>query len=182
MYEQILKDLQSAGNAGEFYTPRPVTEFMVRMVNPRLGEKVMDPACGTGGFLVNAVEHIRRQEVKTARDEKRLQASIYGYETKPLPHLLATTNLILHGIDVPLNVRHDNTLSWPLVRWGPKERVEVVVTNPPFGGMEEDGLANSFPAAFHTRETAAPFIVLIMPSIGRASCGERVCQYVSRSV
>src|SRR3546814_1648 len=132
----------------------------------------MDPACGTGGFLVNAVEHIRRQEVKTARDEKRLQASIYGYEKKPLPHLLATTNLILHGIDVPLNVRHDNTLSWPLVSWGPKERVEVVVTNPPFGGMEEDGIENSFPAAFRTRETADLFIVLIMQLLksgGRAA-------------
>src|SRR3546814_2232999 len=79
-----------------------------------------------------------------------------------LPHLLATTNLILHGIDVPLNVRHDNTLSWPLVSWGPKERVEVVVTNPPFGGMEEDGIENSFPAAFRTRETADLFLVLIM--------------------
>ena len=172
MYEQILKDLQSAGNAGEFYTPRPVTEFMVRMVDPRLGEKVMDPACGTGGFLVNAVEHIRRHGVKTARDEKRLQGSIYGYEKKPLPHLLATTNLILHGIDVPLNVRHDNTLSRPLVSWGPKERVEVVVTNPPFGGMEEDGIENSFPAAFRTRETADLFMVLIMQLLkpgGRAA-------------
>jgi len=172
MYEQILKDLQSAGNAGEFYTPRPVTEFMVRMVDPRLGEKVMDPACGTGGFLVNAVEHIRRHGVKTARDEKRLQASIHGYEKKPLPHLLATTNLILHGIDVPLNVRHDNTLSRPLVSWGPKERVEVVVTNPPFGGMEEDGIENSFPAAFRTRETADLFMVLIMQLLkpgGRAA-------------
>src|SRR3546814_17664873 len=124
------------------------------MVNPRLGGKVMDPACVTGGFLVNAVEHIRRQEVKTARDEKRLQASIYGYEKKPLPHLLATTNLILHGIDVPLNVRHDNTLSWPLVSWGPQERVEVVVTNPPSGGMAEAGLENTFPAALRHRGTA----------------------------
>lgn len=172
MYEQILKDLQSAGNAGEFYTPRPVTEFMVRMVDPRLGDKVMDPACGTGGFLVNAVEHIRRHGVKTARDEKRLQASIYGYEKKPLPHLLATTNLILHGIDVPLNVRHDNTLSKSLTSWGPKQRVEVVVTNPPFGGMEEDGIENSFPAAFRTRETADLFMVLIMQLLksgGRAA-------------
>src|SRR3546814_19186014 len=120
----------------------------------------MDPACGTGGFLVNAVEHIRRQEVKTARDEKRLQASIYGYEKKPLPHLLATTNLILHGIDVPLNVRHATTLSWPLVSWGPKERVEVVVTNPPIGGMEADGIEHRFPAAFRTPENDALLIVL----------------------
>src|SRR3546814_15156016 len=104
MYEQILKDLQSAGNAGEFYTQRPVTEFMVRMVNPRLGEKVMDPACGTGGFLVNAVEHIRRQEVKTARDENRLQASIHSYEKNPQPHTLATTNLTLPGTHFPFNL------------------------------------------------------------------------------
>ncbi len=119
------------------FTPRAVTEFMVRMTNPRLGEKVMDPACGTGGFLTCSIEHMRKQDVKTVDDEAQLQASIFGIEKKPMPHLLCTTNMILHGIDVPSNIRHDNTLARPLISWGPKERVDVVVTNPPFGGMEE---------------------------------------------
>ncbi|HEY9777214.1 MAG TPA: class I SAM-dependent DNA methyltransferase [Planktothrix sp.] len=161
IYEQILRDLQSAGNAGEYYTPRAVTEFMVRMVNPQLGEKVLDPACGTGGFLSGTIEHMRKQ-VKTTEDEKRLQASIFGVEKKPLPHLLCTTNMILHGIDVPTNVRHDNTLARPLISYTPKERVDVVLTNPPFGGMEEDGIESNFPAAYRTRETADLFLILIM--------------------
>lgn len=172
MYEQLLRDLQAAGNAGEFYTPRAVTEFMVRMVNPRLGEKVMDPACGTGGFLTCSIEHIRKQDVKTVEDEGRLQSGIHGIEKKPMPHLLCTTNMILHGIDVPINIRHDNTLSYPLISWGPKERVDVIVTNPPFGGMEEDGIETNFPAAFRTRETADLFLVLIMQMLkagGRAA-------------
>ena len=162
MYEQLLRDLQAAGNAGEFYTPRAVTEFMVSMVNPRLPEKVMDPACGTGGFLSCAIEHIRSQDVKTVEDEALLQASIFGIEKKPMPHLLCTTNMILHGIDVPFNIRHDNSLAKPLISWGPKERVDVVITNPPFGGMEEDGIETNFPATFRTRETADLFLVLIM--------------------
>ena len=172
MYEQLLRDLQAAGNAGEFYTPRAVTEFMVRMVNPRLGEKVMDPACGTGGFLTCAIEHIRSQDVKTVEDEAQLQGSIHGIEKKPMPHLLCTTNMILHGIDVPSNIRHDNTLGRPLISWGPQERVDVVVTNPPFGGMEEDGIETNFPATFRTRETADLFLVLIMQLLksgGRAA-------------
>ncbi len=172
MYEQLLRDLQAAGNAGEFYTPRAVTEFMVRMVNPRLGEKVMDPACGTGGFLTCSIEHIRKQDVKTVEDEATLQTSIHGIEKKPMPHLLCTTNMILHGIDVPSNIRHDNTLARPLVSWGPQERVDVVVTNPPFGGMEEDGIETNFPTNFRTRETADLFLVLIMQLLksgGRAA-------------
>lgn len=172
MYEQLLRDLQAAGNAGEFYTPRAVTEFMVQMVNPRLGEKVMDPACGTGGFLSCSIEHIRKQDVKTLEDEAQLQGSIFGIEKKPMPHLLCTTNMILHGIDVPSNIRHDNTLARPLISWGPSDRVDVVVTNPPFGGMEEDGIETNFPAAFRTRETADLFLVLIMQMLkpgGRAA-------------
>ena len=172
MYEQLLRDLQAAGNAGEFYTPRAVTEFMVRMVNPRLGEKVIDPACGTGGFLSCTIEHVRSQDVKTVEDENILQNSIHGIEKKPMPHLLCTTNMILHGIDVPSNIRHDNTLARPLISWGPQERVDVVVTNPPFGGMEEDGIESNFPASFRTRETADLFLVLIMQLLksgGRAA-------------
>ncbi|MBN9395469.1 MAG: SAM-dependent DNA methyltransferase [Candidatus Melainabacteria bacterium] len=161
IYEQILRDLQSAGNAGEYYTPRAVTQFMVRMVNPKLGERVLDPACGTGGFLSGAIEHMRKQ-VRTTEDEKLLQASIFGVEKKPLPHLLCTTNMILHGIDVPTNIRHDNTLSRPLISYNPKERVDIIVTNPPFGGMEEDGIESNFPTTYRTRETADLFLVLIM--------------------
>lgn len=172
MYEQLLRDLQAAGNAGEFYTPRAVTEFMVRMANPRLGEKVLDPACGTGGFLTCAIEHIRKQDVNTVEDEATLQASIHGIEKKPLPHMLCTTNMILHGIEVPSNIRHDNSLARPLISWGPQERVDVVITNPPFGGMEEDGIETNFPTSFRTRETADLFLVLIMQLLkhnGRAA-------------
>jgi type I restriction enzyme M protein len=161
LYEQILKDLQSAGNAGEYYTPRAVTQFMVDMVDPSLGEQVLDPACGTGGFLACTIEHVRKHYVKTVEDEQRLQAGIHGVEKKPLPHLLCTTNMLLHGIDVPSNIRHDNTLSRPLRDYGPRDRVDVIVTNPPFGGMEEDGIEQNFPATYRTRETADLFLVLI---------------------
>jgi type I restriction enzyme M protein len=161
IYEKILKDLQSAGNAGEFYTPRAVTQFIVDQVNPRLGESVLDPACGTGGFLTCVIEHLRKQ-AKTEGDERTLQDSFSGIEKKGLPHVLCMTNLLLHGIDVPSNVRHDNTLARPLRDWGPKERVDVIVTNPPFGGMEEDGIESNYPAEFRTRETADLFLVLIM--------------------
>jgi type I restriction enzyme M protein len=161
IYEKLLKDLQSAGNAGEFYTPRAVTQFIVEQVNPRLGETILDPACGTGGFLVNAIEHLRKQ-AKTEEDEQAIQECFSGIEKKHLPHVLCMTNLLLHGINVPSNVRHDNTLKRPLVSWGPKERVDVIVTNPPFGGMEEDGIESNFPAEFRTRETADLFLVLIM--------------------
>jgi type I restriction enzyme M protein len=172
MYEQLLRDLQAAGNAGEFYTPRAVTEFMVRMVDPKLGEKIMDPACGTGGFLTSTIEHVRKKNVSTVEDESILQASIYGVEKKPMPHLLCTTNMILHGIDVPSNIKHDNTLARPLISWGPSERVDVIITNPPFGGNEEDGIETNFPTAFRTKETADLFLVLIMQLLkegGRAA-------------
>jgi type I restriction enzyme M protein len=162
IYEQILKDLQSAGNAGEYYTPRAVTQFMTDMVNPRLGEKVLDPACGTGGFLVCTLENIRKKEVKTVADNAVLQKSIFGVEKKPLPHLLAVTNMLLHGIEVPSNIRRDNTLARPLRDYTARDRVDVVLTNPPFGGIEEDGIQANFPAAFRTKETADLFLVLIM--------------------
>lgn len=161
IYEKILKDLQSAGNAGEFYTPRAVTQFIVEQVNPRLGETILDPACGTGGFLTCVIDHLRSQ-AKTDADERIIQECFAGIEKKHLPHVLCMTNLLLHGIDVPSNVRHDNTLARPLRDWGPKERVDVIVTNPPFGGMEEDGIESNFPSEFRTRETADLFLVLIM--------------------
>ncbi len=161
IYEKILADLQSAGNAGEYYTPRAVTQFMVDMLDPRLGEKVLDPACGTGGFLINTIEHLNAQ-VKNSADRELLQATIHGVEKKPLPHMLAMTNMMLHGIDVPSNIRHDNTLARPLRDYSPKDRVDIVVTNPPFGGMEEDGIEANFPKKYQTRETADLFMALIM--------------------
>ena len=145
LYEQILKDLQGAGNAGEYYTPRAVTQFAVDMIDPRLGESILDPACGTGGFLACAIEHVRRQDVQTPGQEAQLQASIRGVEKKPLPHLLCATNMIVHGIDVPAGIVHDNTLSRPLRDLTLRDRVDVVLTNPPFGGMEEDGIENKLP-------------------------------------
>ena len=172
IYEQLLKDLQGAGNAGEYYTPRAVTQFAVDMLNPRLGESVLDPACGTGGFLACAIEHIRQQDVKTPAQEAQLQASLQGVEKKPLPHLLCTTNMIVHGIDVPTGIRHDNTLARPLRDISMRDRVDVVLTNPPFGGMEEDGIEHNFPREFRTRETADLFLVLIVELLkpgGRAA-------------
>ena len=162
LYEQILRDLQSAGNAGEYYTPRAVTQFIVDMVDPKLGEKILDPACGTGGFLTCSIEHIREKYVKTPNDEELLQKFIHGVEKKPLPHLLCVTNMLLHNIEVPSQIRHDNTLARPLRDYGPRDRVDVIMTNPPFGGMEEDGIEQNFPATVRTKETADLFLLLIV--------------------
>ena len=160
IYEQILRDLQSAGNAGEYYTPRAVTQFMVDMIDPKLGERILDPACGTGGFLTCALEHIKNKYVKTSEDSEKLHKLIRGVEKKPLPHLLCMTNMLLHGVEVPAII-HDNTLSRPLRDYKPSDRVNVIITNPPFGGMEEDGIESGFPATFRTKETADLFLLLI---------------------
>lgn len=171
IYEQILKDLQAAGNAGEFYTPRAVTSFMVDRVNPKLGERVMDPACGTGGFLATAFDHIK-ETVTTATDHQILQKQIHGVEKKQLPHLLCTTNMLLHGIEVPVQIKHDNTLSKPLSSWDDDEQFDVIITNPPFGGTEEDGIEKNFPTELRTRETADLFLQLIIEVLkdgGRAA-------------
>jgi type I restriction enzyme M protein len=163
IYEKILKDLQSAGNAGEFYTPRAVTDFMATILDPQMGEKILDPACGTGGFLISTIEHMRRKKyIKTAADNRRLPSLIMGFEKKQLPHLLCITNMMIHGVLSPVNIRHDNTLARPYKDWGPKERVDVIITNPPFGGVEEDGIEKNFPAEFRTRETADLFLALII--------------------
>ena len=171
IYEQILRDLQSAGNAGEFYTPRAVTQFAVDMVNPQLGEVILDPACGTGGFLTCAFEHMKKQ-VKTPSQLKSLKNSIKGVEKKPLPHVLCATNMMVHGIEVPSNIINDNTLARPLRDYGKKDQVDIIITNPPFGGTEENGIENNFPAEFRTRETADLFLVLVMELLkdgGRAA-------------
>lgn len=160
IYETILKELQSAGSSGEYYTPRAVTQFMVDMINPQLGESILDPACGTGGFLTCTIDHLRDQ-VKTPKDRDVLQTSIRGIEKKPLPHLLCTTNLMLHGFDLPA-VRRDNLLSKPYADWGTKDKLDIIVTNPPFGGVEEDGTETNFPQKFRTKETADLFLALII--------------------
>ncbi len=162
LYEKILRDLQSAGNAGEFYTPRAVTQFMVDMTDPQLGQTVLDPACGTGGFLVCALEHIRAKYVKNEADRKVLQRAVRGIEKKPLPHLLATTNLILHDVEVP-QIVHDNALTRrPYKDYDEADQVDVILTNPPFGGMEEPGVEQNFPQNFQTKETADLFLAMIV--------------------
>ena len=157
IYETILRDLQSAGNAGEFYTPRAVTNFIINCLRPNLGQKILDPATGTGGFLTGVIDYLRKYSVKTLEDEKILQNNIFGVEKKSLPHLLCSTNLLLHGFEDTSNVRHDNTLERPLIDYGSKDQVDIVATNPPFGGSEEDGIEKNFPAGFRTRETASLF-------------------------
>lgn len=161
IYEQVLKDLQSAGNAGEFYTPRAVTQFIVNRLDPKFNEVVFDPACGTGGFLTCAIEH-KRKSVKSTAEEDVLRGSIRGVEKKSLPHMLCITNMILHGIDTPSGIRHGNTLARAYADHTEKDRVAVIATNPPFGGMEEDGIENNFPSHLRTRETADLFMALII--------------------
>jgi type I restriction enzyme M protein len=162
VYEQILNDLQSAGNAGEYYTPRAVTSFMVQQIDPKPGETLLDPACGTGGFLTCAMRHMRERYVKRPEDEATMQASLRAVEKKPLPHMLSVTNMLLHGVEDPSFVRHDNTLARPYIGWEQKDRVDIVLTNPPFGGKEEDGIESNFPQNFRTRETADLFLALII--------------------
>ena len=162
IYEQILNDLQSAGNAGEYYTPRAVTAFMAQRIDPRPGEMLLDPACGTGGFLTCALRHMREHYVKKVEDEERMQAALRAVEKKQLPHMLCVTNMLLHGIKDPSFVRHDNTLAKPYISYGQSDRVDIVLTNPPFGGREEDGIESNFPKHFQTRETADLFLALII--------------------
>lgn len=172
VYEQLLNDLQNAGNAGEYYTPRAVTSFMVDRIDPRPGEVLFDPACGTGGFLTCAIRHMRDRYVKTVKQEQALQSGLRAVEKKPLPHMLCVTNMLLHGIEDPGFVRHDNTLARPYISWEQKDRVDIILANPPFGGREEDGIESNFPAHFRTKETAdlflALFIRLLKPG-GRAA-------------
>ena len=171
IYEQLLRDLQAAGNSGEFYTPRAVTRFAVQMIDPKLGESIYDPACGTGGFLACSIDLLKTQ-IKTAEDQKVFQTAVSGIEKKQLPHLLCTTNMMLHGIEVPQQIRQGNTLKRPLSSIEASEMVDVIVTNPPFGGSEEDGIEKNFPSELQTKETADLFLQYIIEMLkdgGRAA-------------
>ncbi len=160
LYETILREVRdAAGDSGEFYTPRPVIRFIVQQIDPKLGQRVLDPACGTGGFLVETLEHLR-PKVKNVEQWRELQANLRGVEKKPLPYLLGMMNLLLHEVEQPAIVR-DNALSRPVTQIRRADRVDVVVTNPPFGGEEERSIQANFPDATRTAETALLFLQLV---------------------
>ncbi|MDQ3605799.1 MAG: type I restriction-modification system subunit M [Gemmatimonadota bacterium] len=167
LYESLLREMRdAAGDSGEFYTPRPVVRFMVEVTDPRLGETVLDPACGTGGFLVEAYSHLERQ-CRTVQDRETLQnGSILGGEAKPLPYLLAQMNLLLHGLEAP-RIEAGNSLAVRLAEISDRQRVDVILTNPPFGGEEERGILSNFPEDRQTSETALLFLQLIMRRLRR---------------
>jgi type I restriction enzyme M protein len=167
LYEAMLREMRdAAGDSGEFYTPRPIVRFMVTVTNPRLGETVLDPASGTGGFLVEAFNHLS-QQVKTVADRKILQEkSLFGCEPKTLPYLLCQMNLLLHGLDAP-QIDPGNSLRFKLTDIGERDRVDMILTNPPFGGEEEKGIQGNFPEDKQTAETALLFLQLIMRRLHR---------------
>jgi type I restriction enzyme M protein len=171
IYEGILKGLQSAGNYGEFYTPRALTEIMTELVNPKLNEKVLDPACGTGGFLTCAIEHIRNNEVKTPEDLKQLANNIQGMEMKPLPYMLGITILSMHDIEVP-NIAHTDSLNREYTSIKEADRVNVILANPPFGASVTDGVETNYPVTYRTTESADLFLLLmirLLKTHGRAA-------------
>ncbi|MBI2908032.1 MAG: SAM-dependent DNA methyltransferase [Chloroflexi bacterium] len=167
LYESLLREMRdAAGDSGEFYTPRSVIRFMVEVSDPRLGETVLDPACGTGGFLVESYRHLEEQ-CKTVQDRQTLQnSSVLGGEAKPLPYLLAQMNLVLHGMESP-KIDPDNSLRFPLREMGDKDRGDIILTNPPFGGEEQRGILSNFPEDKQTAETALLFLQLIMRKLRR---------------
>jgi type I restriction enzyme M protein len=160
IYEEILQGLAAKKDTGEFYTPRAVTQFIVDMVNPKLGERITDPACGTGGFLVCAIEHLKKQE-KSIEDRKLLQDTILGSELKPLPYMLGVVNLITHDIAIPL-IENGDSLSRELTSIKQKDKVDIIVANPPFGGVVGDGMETNFPLNFRTKESADLFLILFI--------------------
>ncbi len=161
VYESILIELRDAGNKGEYYTPRAITQLMTKMTAPKLGEKVLDPAAGTGGFLSAAIDQIREREVHTLDDESLLQKSITGWELKPVAYVLGLTNLILHGMDVP-DWHYLDSLKTEYNSIGPKQQADIILANPPFGASIADGVETNFPASFRCRESADLFIILII--------------------
>ena len=171
LYETMLREMRdAAGENGEFYTPRAVVRFMVAVTDPRLGETLLDPACGTGGFLVEAYTHLERQ-CRTVADRRTLQEqSLFGGEAKPLPYLLCQMNLLLHGLEAP-QIDPENSLRFKLTELGDRDRVDVILTNPPFGGEEEAGIKGNFPGDMQTAETALLFLQLIMRRLRRPGRG-----------
>lgn len=161
IYETILRELQTAGAYGEFYTPRALTEFMTEMVNPQLGETVLDPACGTGGFLTCAINHLRRQGLDDVRDLETLEKTVRGMEFKPLPFMLAVTNLLLHEIEVP-DIQYIDSLDREYTSIGAMDRVDVILANPPFGASVTDGVEDNFPLSYRTTESADLFLLLMV--------------------
>lgn len=181
-YESMLKEMRdAAGDSGEFYTPRAVVRFMVDVIDPKIGEMVLDPACGTGGFLVEAYAHMEKQ-CKTVQQRRQLQqGTILGNEAKPLPYLLAQMNLLLHGLETP-RIEPGNSLAVALREIGDKDRVDVILTNPPFGGEEERGILSNFPEDKQTAETALLFLQLIMRKLKRAPKPGRAAVVVPNGV
>ena len=167
LYESMLREMRDvAGDSGEFYTPRPVVKFMVAVTDPKLGETVLDPACGTGGFLVESFEHLGKQ-CKTIEDRRLLQEmSIFGQEAKPLPYMLSQMNLLLHGLEYP-QLAYGNSLTVRIAEIGDKDRVDVILTNPPFGGEEEASVKGNFPSDMQTSETTLLFLQFIMRKLRR---------------
>lgn len=160
IYENILKELQSAGSAGEFYTPRAVTDFMAKMIKPQIGEQMADFACGTGGFLTSWLKELQPQ-IKTTADRKAFGTSIYGIEKKQFPYMLCITNLLLHDVDTP-RVYHDNSLLRKVLDYTDDDRLDVVLMNPPYGGSEKNEVKSNFPADLASSETADLFMSVIM--------------------
>lgn len=166
VYEAILKELQSAGSSGEFYTPRAVTEFMARVIRPQIGERMADFACGTGGFLIAWLDELKKLASGSVDAYEQYQGSVYGIEKKQFPHLLCVTNLILHGIDEP-KVYHDNALKRDLLDYTEKDAFDVILMNPPYGGSEKAEIKNHFPADRASSETADLFMNVIMQRLKR---------------
>lgn len=160
IYESILRELQSAGSAGEFYTPRAVTDFMAKMIKPKIGEKMADFACGTGGFITSWLKELAPQ-VKTTADQAEYANSIYGVEKKQFPYMLCITNMLLHGLDVP-NIYHDNSLLRDVLDYTEEDQFDVILMNPPYGGSEKADVKNHFPADLASSETADLFMSVIM--------------------
>ena len=160
IYESILKELQSAGSAGEFYTPRAVTDFMAMMIQPKIGEKMADFACGTGGFITSWLKELEKQ-IKTTEDQEEYGTSIYGIEKKQFPYMLCITNMLLHNLDVP-QVFHDNTLLRDVLDYTVDDQFDVILMNPPYGGSEKADVKNHFPADLASSETADLFMSVIM--------------------
>lgn len=170
IYESILKELQSAGSSGEFYTPRAVTDFIVQMTKPQIGETVADFACGTGGFIISALKYLEQQQ-KSTEDIQTIRNAVYGIEKKQFPYVLCATNMILHDVDDP-KVFHDNSLEKNVRDYKEKDKFDLILMNPPYGGSEKDGIKMNFPAALRSSETADLFMSVIMyrlKNAGRAA-------------